>query len=138
MPIGGGTPTLLASVSGVPGVAVRGVEVFVADSAKGTIQRLNPGSNSLPVTLIAEQRGPRGVAVSGHRMFWFDDGSGPGFGTSYFPGQTTAGQGILSAPTDASGPPSPVACGESVRWMVVDEQRVYYMTQSGSLRRLSR
>ena len=80
LPLPGGTPTTLASGTGLARIAVDATNVYFTSpnpSAPndGTVVRV-PIAGGATTTLVNGQSSPEGIAVDGHSVYWVDTGLG--------------------------------------------------------------
>ena len=70
IPVGGGSPSTLASGQESPaGLAVEG-SVYWADRLDGTVLKVDLASAGSPTTLASGQNGPQGLAVYASNVYW--------------------------------------------------------------------
>jgi hypothetical protein len=76
VPIGGGTPTILASGQNNPhGIAIDAANIYWTTNYTGTVMKVPIGGGT-PTTLASGQNSPARIAVDATSVYWTNYGDG--------------------------------------------------------------
>jgi hypothetical protein len=122
VPIGGGTPTVLASgLSGPYGIAIDGTSVYWTNVGDGTVMKVGLDGGA-PLVLASAQYDPMGIAVDATSVYWTVDWVPPGGCGAVMTAPVDGGPTLLLAPD----PGAPLG-------LAVDTTSVYWTSPYGDV-----